>query len=63
VKVIIRRTHAPIPDPRVRYQATLEDYQGGDPIGHGARPGDAVNDLIMELEVKGGYQQIDVDSM
>jgi hypothetical protein len=66
MKVIISRTHAPIPGEWCRWQATLEDYDGGDPIGHGRTPGQAVDDLLMEIEIKieikGGKPQIE-DSM
>jgi hypothetical protein len=52
VKVIINRTYAPIPAPRVRWYATLDEYQGGDPIGYGATPGAAVDDLMIEIDAR-----------
>jgi hypothetical protein len=30
----------------------LDEYQGGDPIGYGATPGAAVDDLMIEIDAR-----------
>lgn len=34
----------------IYWQATLAGYEPGDPIGHGATRGDAIRDLMIEIE-------------
>lgn len=42
--------YPPIPDRRFDYQATFEDYDAGDPIGHGPTEQAAIDDLHESAE-------------
>jgi hypothetical protein len=51
MKVVINRTAAATVLPaelaeRWKWSATLDEYQGGDPVGYGRTPGEAVDNLI-----------------
>jgi hypothetical protein len=64
MKVIISRTAAATVLPaelaeRWKWRATLNEYQGGDPVGYGKTPGEAVNDLVVVIELHGGNLNIE----
>lgn len=40
----------PIPMRQFDWEAVLDDYEGGDPIGHGRTEQEAIKDLKMQLE-------------
>jgi hypothetical protein len=42
----------PIPDRRFDWQATFDDYEGGDPIGFGRTEDEAIEDLVAEVEFR-----------
>ena len=44
----------PIPDRNFDWTATFENYEGGDPIGHGTTEDEAISDLLDQIE--GGPQ-------
>ncbi len=50
-KIITRYDPPPIPWRGADYSATYEDYDLGDPIGHGSTPEEAIADLWMEIEM------------
>ena len=41
----------PIPIRSHDWQATLDGYEPGDPIGHGPTEGDAIADLMEQIDV------------
>jgi hypothetical protein len=53
-KTTIRTTfvNPPIPLRHFDWQATLDGYEGGDPIGHSATETDAIADLQTEMEFR-----------
>lgn len=46
----VERIAPPIPVQSHDWCATLDGYEPGDPIGYGATPGEAVDDLLVEQE-------------
>jgi hypothetical protein len=45
--------HPPIPTRNCDWQAVLDGYEPGDPIGHGSTEAAAVRDLMIEIEATG----------
>jgi len=50
MKIVTHHDKPPIPIRSMDWSATLDDYEPGDPIGHGETEGEAVADLIMQIE-------------
>ena len=48
--VMISFVYPPIPDRRFDWSATLDNYEGGDPIGLGATERLATRDLLAQVE-------------
>ena len=58
------QTANPTPNRSWDWQATSKDYDGGDPIGFGGTPDQAVEDLLDSLELEqcgtcGDYHELD----
>lgn len=51
-KIITKYDPPPIPWRGADYSAAYEDYDLGDPIGHGATAEEAVADLMQEIEME-----------
>lgn len=52
VIVVTSEIRPPIPTRSHDWQATLDGYEPGDPIGHGPTEADAVCDLYIEIEAR-----------
>ena len=50
-KIITSYDYPPIPIRKYDWSAIREDYEGGDPIGHGATEAEAIKDLKQQLEL------------
>ena len=50
MKIVLSHIRPPIPVRDFDWQATLDGYEPGDPIGHGRTPEDAKADLIEQLD-------------
>ena len=50
MKINIHHWTKPIPIRSFDYEATLDDYEPGHPIGHGQSKREAVNDLFMQID-------------
>lgn len=50
MKIITSFVHPPIPDRNFDWQAVSNDYEAGDPIGHGATKEQAVNNLKSQIK-------------
>jgi hypothetical protein len=51
-RVLVNTSHIcpPIPTRNCDWQATLDNYEPGEPIGHGPTEADAVCDLYIQIE-------------
>lgn len=47
--ICTRQINPPIPTRNCDWQATIDGYEPGDPIGHGPSEGDAVADLYHQI--------------
>lgn len=61
MEIIITQTANATPNRAWDYMATLKDYEGGDPIGLGATPGLAKEDLMecLSCDICGDYHEVD----
>ena len=48
----LRFIYPPIPDRNYDWEATLDGYDAGDPIGNGRSPIVAVDDLLEQIECR-----------
>lgn len=51
-RIVISFEYPPIHIRSVDWSATLDGYEPGDPIGHGATEADAISDLLEQMEGK-----------
>lgn len=52
VLVITSEIRPPIPNRNHDWQAVLDNYEPGEPIGHGPNEADAVYDLYVQIEMR-----------
>lgn len=50
-KIVTKLDPPPIPIRDCDWSATFEDYDLGDPVGHGGTEAEAIADLMMEAEM------------
>lgn len=50
----------PIPDRRYDWSATHDDYEPGDPVGHGATEIEAIDDLMQQLNADPKYDHLEI---
>lgn len=51
ISIDVSNIAPPVPSRNFDWQATLSDYEGGDPIGHGPNKWAAIADLMQNLEL------------